>query len=115
MGYVRPFHRVWSFLLLITILSGAFPGTSAPMVRASGPLSPGTPPAPCALYPIALHTATLAGQPAGALLPDMLNGARAGQFGWLSWNGRPDAPTLAASLTPPGNSTTYVNPDDATD
>jgi hypothetical protein len=42
-------------------------------------------------------------------------GTGAGNFSWLTWNGATDAPTLAASLTPPGNSYNYVSPDDASD
>jgi Flp pilus assembly protein TadG len=33
-----------------------------------------------------------------------------GNFGWLSWEGSNDIPTLVAALTPPGTSYTYYNP-----
>lgn len=69
----------------------------------------------CDLYPIALHQSTVVGLPAGAALNDMLNGDGPGNFGWLSWAGSPSATALAASLTPPGNSATYVNPYDPDD
>ena len=62
------------------------------------------------LYPIALHEKTLAGVPVGGVLPDIYNGVQPGNFGWLTWAGSPSEPTLVKSLTPPGNSRTYVNP-----
>ena len=67
------------------------------------------------LYPIALHKKNLAGVQVGAMLPDIYNGVQPGNFGWLTWAGSPDEPTLVASLTPPGNSSTYVNPYDRRD
>lgn len=69
----------------------------------------------CALYPIALHTSTLSGKAVGASLVDIYNGAGTGNFGWLTWVGAPNVPTLATSLTPPGDSDTYVNPNDSSD
>lgn len=38
-----------------------------------------------------------------------------GNFGWLTWAGSPNAPTLRTSMTPPGDSQTYVNPHDSND
>jgi len=67
------------------------------------------------LYPIALNAQTLAGMTPGSLLPDIFNGIQPGNFGWLTWAGSPNVPTLAASLTPPGDSFTYVNPANAAD
>jgi Flp pilus assembly protein TadG len=69
----------------------------------------------CDLYPIALHTSTLDGKATGAELGDIYNGAGTGNFGWLTWFGSPNVPTLATSLTPPGDSDTYVNPNDSSD
>lgn len=69
----------------------------------------------CELYPIALHVDTLAAAQPGDILPDIFNGANPGNFGWLTWTGSTSANTLATSLTPPGDSYTYVNiydPDD---
>src|SRR5262249_14898215 len=43
------------------------------------------------------------------------NGTQPGNFGWLSWGGSPSEPTLVTSLTPPGDSSTYVNPDNPAD
>jgi hypothetical protein len=62
-----------------------------------------------------LHVSTLQGAVVGAMLPDVYNGTGAGNFGWLTWRGSPNVPALARSLTPPGDSATYVNPTDADD
>ena len=70
---------------------------------------------PCGLYPIALHTSTLAGVEPGATLPDIFNGSQPGNFGWLTWTGASDVPSLVVSLTPPGNSGAYTNPKDSSD
>ena len=64
----------------------------------------------CELYPIALHEKSLAGVPIGGVINDIYNGIQPGNFGWLTWAGSPSEPTLARSLTPPGNSGTYFNP-----
>jgi hypothetical protein len=49
------------------------------------------------------------------VLPDVYNGAGQGNFGWLSWTGANGEPVLVGSLTPPGDSGTYVNPNDPAD
>ena len=69
----------------------------------------------CQLYPIALNTQTLNGAVPGARLGDIWNGVQPGNFGWLTWAGSPNVPTLALSLTPPGNSQLYRNPNLPTD
>jgi len=51
----------------------------------------------------------------GDVIPNIYNGAQPGNFGWLSWTGAPSTRALATSLTPPGNSGTYVNPHDPND
>ena len=76
-------------------------------------VTPGS--SPCELYPIALHEDTLDDAEVGDLLEDILNGENAGNFGWLTWTGDNGVPTLVASLTPPGNSYTYINPYDPND
>jgi uncharacterized repeat protein (TIGR01451 family) len=68
----------------------------------------------CNLYPIALHQSLLPGAE-GEVLENLISGTQPGNFGWLSWTGAGDAPSLATSLTPPGDSDAYVNPDDAAD
>jgi len=70
---------------------------------------------PCELYPIALHAQTLQGVAVGTVVTDIFNGGQAGNFGWLTWAGSPSVPTLVNSLTPPGDSYTYVNPNNPSD
>jgi hypothetical protein len=69
----------------------------------------------CELYPIALSEQTLSNASPGTVLIDVQNGTQPGNFGWLSWSGSPSEPTLVKSLTPSGNSSTYVNPDYSSD
>ena len=69
----------------------------------------------CDLFPIALHEKSLAGVPVGGVIRDIYNGVQPGNFGWLTWAGSPSEPTLATSLTPPGDSATYINPKDPSD
>jgi hypothetical protein len=69
----------------------------------------------CDLYPIALHEKSLVGVSVGGVIKDIYNGVQPGNFGWLTWAGSPSEPTLARSLTPPGNSGTYINPNAAND
>ncbi len=82
---------------------GAWPEQS---VWAANALQTGT----CNVYPIALSTVTLRNAQPSTVLADIYNGTQPGNFGWLTWAGSPDEPTLVTSLTPPGNSGTYVNP-----
>ena len=89
-----------------TILSSAFAGV---LMLANAAC------AQCDLFPIALSSQTLADVAPGAEISDILNGTQPGNFGWLTWAGSPDEPTLVSSLAVPGNSSTYVNPDDASD
>jgi hypothetical protein len=46
---------------------------------------------------------------------DIANAAQPGGFVWLAWNGDGGEPALVRSLTPPGNSGRYINPDDPGD
>ena len=46
---------------------------------------------------------------------DVFNGTQPGNFGWLTWTGDQGSPTLVTSLTPPGNSYTYINPHNPSD
>ena len=69
----------------------------------------------CSLYPIALSAQTLSNAVPGTILTNIWNGTEPGNFGWLSWTGDPDEPTLINSLTQPGDSFAYTNPDDQTD
>lgn len=65
----------------------------------------------CDLYPVAFHAKTASGASIGQTIPDILNGTGKGNFGWLTWAGGQSTLTLVTSLTPPGDSSTYVNPD----
>ena len=69
----------------------------------------------CPLYPIALSAQSLSNAAPGTILTNIWNGSQPGNFGWLSWTGDPDEPTLINSLTQPGDSATYINPDNAND
>jgi len=69
----------------------------------------------CPIYPIALPKARVDGLSPGALINQLERGTGPGNFSWLTWTGANDAPTMAGSLTPPGDSDTYVDPDDASD
>ncbi len=68
----------------------------------------------CALYPITFPMTTLAGLQPGQTL-DIYAGSNPGNFGWLSWAGSPNEPTIRKSLEIPGDSHTYVNPHDPFD
>ena len=69
----------------------------------------------CQLYPIALSAQSLSNVTSGTVLSNIWNGSQPGNFGWLSWTGDPGETTLLDSLTQPGDSTTYVNPDNTND
>ncbi len=69
----------------------------------------------CNLYPIVLHTDLLNGVQPGDILPGILHGTQPGNFGWLTWTGDNGLPALVTSLTPPGDSHTYTNPNDPND
>ena len=49
------------------------------------------------------------------MIQDIYNGVQPGNFGWLTWAGSPNEPTLVKSLTPPGDSQTYFNPNNRND
>ncbi len=68
----------------------------------------------CVLYPMAFSAQSFAKAQAGSIIE--INAVdQPGGFSWLTWTGNPNANLLAASLTLPGNSSTYVNPDDPKD
>ena len=70
---------------------------------------------PADLYPIAVPAEFVATAHAGDVLSNVLGDADRGQRGWLTWTGDVGEPSLAHSLNPPGDSKTYVNPDDPDD
>ena len=69
----------------------------------------------CEIYPITLPQQLLADAATGAQLDQIARGTGPGNFSWLTWSGATNAPTLADSLLPPGDSYNYVSPDSATD
>ncbi len=69
----------------------------------------------CSFYPIAVSSQSLQGLFLGDMIDDIYSGSQPGNFGWLSWTGDQSVPALAASLTQPGNSSTYVNPNNLFD
>ncbi|MFN7783664.1 MAG: Ig-like domain-containing protein, partial [Lysobacterales bacterium] len=69
----------------------------------------------CPIYPITLPSELLKGLAVGARINQLPRGTGPGNFSWLSWSGATDAPTLANSLQPPGDSYTYRNPDNSAD
>lgn len=69
----------------------------------------------CELYPFAISLELLKDVNTEETLEVTASENPSGGFGWLSWTGNPSANRLAASLTPPGDSTTYINPDNPQD
>lgn len=69
----------------------------------------------CALYPIGLGNTSLAGVAVGGTVNNVAFGLQPTNFGWMSWTGDRTEATLLTSLTPPGNSSTYVNPSNSSD
>jgi cyclomaltodextrinase / maltogenic alpha-amylase / neopullulanase len=67
------------------------------------------------LYPIGLSAGVLAGVQPGDVLQNITYGGGPGTFGWLNWTGQGGNEMLAASLTPPGTSDQYNNPNDPGD
>jgi hypothetical protein len=69
----------------------------------------------CPSYPIALPAQLLLNVPTNSVITDIFNGVQLNNFGWLTWTGDSSDPTLITSLTPPGDSTDYINPDNPVD
>ena len=69
----------------------------------------------CGLYPIGVKASALRNARPGGLIADLTTGTPSGHEGWLTWAGGVSEGTLATSLTPPGDSDRYVNPDDRSD
>ncbi|MFQ5459195.1 MAG: SdrD B-like domain-containing protein, partial [Anaerolineae bacterium] len=69
----------------------------------------------CNLYPIALSSEMMKDATKGSRLGDIWNGTQPGNFGWLTWTGKLSTGVLATSLTPPGDSYTYINPQNPDD
>ncbi len=69
----------------------------------------------CALYPLILPSTVFNAASAGQAFNNLPRGIAPGNFSWITWAGSQSAPTLATSLTPPGDSHTYINPFDLAD
>ncbi|MCG8460978.1 MAG: PKD domain-containing protein, partial [Holophagales bacterium] len=69
----------------------------------------------CAVYPFATDWTSFQGVAIGWQEVQIPFGTLDGRFAWLSWTGAGDTSTLATSLTPPGDSHTYVHPADPAD
>ena len=69
----------------------------------------------CELYPIALSAQSLSNAVPGTVLTNLSNGTQSGNFGWLSWAGSLSESAFVTSLTPPGDSSSYVNPNNPND
>ncbi len=109
---VAPYARVQAFSR--TVIDGCLAGKTI-VIEPDTRLQPPSSSTPTALYPIALHRSSLQSVLVGQSLPDVYNGTGQGNFGWLSWTGANGEPVLVQSLTPPGNSQTYINPNDSAD
>jgi hypothetical protein len=72
-------------------------------------------PSQCQIFPIAFNADLLDGVHDHYATHDANYGISSRDFGWLTWDGSTMTGTLAASLTPPGDSYTYTNPDDPSD
>lgn len=69
----------------------------------------------CEIYPVTIPQQLLIDAKTGDLFNQIARGTGAGNFSWLTWDGATDAPTLASSLLPPGDSYNYVSPDNSAD
>lgn len=69
----------------------------------------------CEIFPITIPQQILATVQPGTSLGQIDRGTGSGNFSWLTWTGSTSATTLAMSLTPPGDSYAYVNPDNTND
>src|SRR5207247_4122716 len=69
----------------------------------------------CDLYPIALSLGSFSNLSPGDVISNIYNGAASGNFGWISWSGKSSAGALVHSLTIPGDSGSYTNPDNQAD
>jgi hypothetical protein len=66
--------------------------------------------AQCDLAPIAISANAIASVNPGTEIKNIHEGDRTGDFVWLTWTGSQSDADLLASLSPAGNSYTYVDP-----
>ncbi|HET9484695.1 MAG TPA: Ig-like domain-containing protein, partial [Xanthomonadales bacterium] len=69
----------------------------------------------CPILPLTVADALVANATVGQRFDQLPRATGSGNYSFLTWTGANDAPALAASLTLPGDSDRYVDPDDATD
>lgn len=69
----------------------------------------------CSLYPLTVPAELLADAQPGQRFERIQLGSGPGNYSWLSWRGPVDANTLQASFVAPGDSGTYVNPEQSGD
>jgi hypothetical protein len=109
-------HQAILGLPFLDELAGIIPTNSFTMMRIESQekSSPG-----CAVYPMGVSTDIVnwpTGYPKYHQLPDILISGGPGTFGWLTWNGDVNTPTLKENLSDPTNSIgDYTNPRDESD
>ncbi len=69
----------------------------------------------CKLYPIGISDSVISSAQHGQHFKLVETKSGPGNYSWLTWTGRNNVKQLARSLTPPGNSHTYTNPNDSSD
>lgn len=107
--------RVAACALVLVVSSGLSRAPSAADLRASEPITAVRKSAEfCPVYPIALPAVALSGAAAGQQFTRLAIGGAQG-IAWLTWSGNPSAQVLERSLVAPGDSLTYINPDNAAD
>ena len=69
----------------------------------------------CDVFPIAVFAGDVNSASVGDDIEDILSGPGTGHFGWLTWDGKQSAKTLASNLSRPSKSDEYTNPVDGDD
>jgi hypothetical protein len=69
----------------------------------------------CEVYPITVPHSLVGGAANGTSFDLIQFGNAAGNHSWVTWNGDTSGAAAAISVTPPGNDSSYINPNDATD
>ena len=92
-----------SRLAVIASILGIFAMASAAQAQTSN------------VFPIAVSADVVASANPGEVIMDISNGARHGNFGWLTWTGNNSESALVTSLTGSGNVSAFTNPDNFSD
>ncbi|MCL1041909.1 DUF1566 domain-containing protein [Shewanella marisflavi] len=69
----------------------------------------------CEVYPITVPHSLVYGAASGTSFDAIAFGNATDNHSWVTWSGDTSGSAAAISLTPPGNDSSYVNPNDATD